>query len=156
MLRQGVFSVEICRNMDYYKVGARCEEREEKMVEIDVLFSTNYCEKTDLTIEEDAIVEFTRNAHADGTYRAVVSFECMPRAFDPDIMQIIINLKDIGECIVAWGTICGAIISFAKKAKGYVKHIMIEDTEHSGEIIEVSDETTPEELEEKIKNVIEK
>ena len=126
------------------------------MVEINVLFSTNYCEKTDLTIEEDAIVEFTRNAYADGTYRAVVSFECMPRVVDPDIMRIIIDLKDIGECMVAWGVICKAIISFAKKVKGYVKHITIEGTEHSEEIIEVSDETTPEELEEKIKNVIEK
>lgn len=33
---------------------------------------------------------------------------------------------------------------------------MIKGTEQSGEIIEVSDETTPEELEKKIKNVIEK
>ena len=95
------------------------------MVEINVLFSTNYCEKTDLTIEEDAIVEFTRNAYADGTYRAVVSFECMPRVVDPDIMRIIIALKDIGESIVTWGVICKAIISFVKKAHGYVKHIMI-------------------------------
>lgn len=126
------------------------------MVEINVLFSTNYCEKTDLTIEEDAIVEFTRNAYADGTYRAVVSFECMPRVVDPDIMRIIIALKDIGESIVTWGVICKAIISFVKKAHGYVKHIMIEGVENSGEIIEVSDKTTPEELEEKIKKVIEK
>lgn len=126
------------------------------MVEINVLFSTNYCEKTDLTIEEDAIVEFTRNAYADGTYRVVVSFECMPRVVDPDIMRIIIALKDIGESIVTWGVICKAIISFVKKAHGYVKHIMIEGVENSGEIIEVSDKTTPEELEEKIKKVIEK
>lgn len=126
------------------------------MVEIKVLFSTNYCDRTDLEIERDAIKDFTNEAYADGTYKAVVQFECMPRAFNPEIMQIIIDLKDIGECIVAWGTICGSIISFAKKAHGYVKHIMIEGTEHSGEIIEVSDETTPEELEKKIKNVIEK
>lgn len=125
-------------------------------VTINVLFSTNYCETKDLKIEEGAIFDFTRESYADGTYDAVVEFKCMPRAFNPDVMQIIIDLKDIGECIVAWGTICGAIISFAKRAHGYVKHIMIKGTEQSGEIIEVSDETTPEELEKKIKNVIEK
>ena len=126
------------------------------MVEINVLFSTNYCDRTDLEIEKDAIPEFTREAFADGTYRAVVQFECIPRAVDPDIMQIIIDLKDIGECIVTWRVICKAIISFVKKVHGYVKHILIEGTENSGEIIEVSDEITPEELEEKIKKVIEK
>ena len=31
MLRQGVFSVEICRNLEYYGIGFQCEEREEKM-----------------------------------------------------------------------------------------------------------------------------
>ena len=33
MLRQGVFSVEIWRNMEYYEIGTRCEEREEKELE---------------------------------------------------------------------------------------------------------------------------
>lgn len=126
------------------------------MVEIKVLFSTNYCDKTDLKIEEGAVTEFTRGAHEDGTYSAVVQFECLSRVFNPDIMQIIIDLKDIGECVVAWGTICGAIISFVKKVHGYAKHIMITGIKQSGEIIEVSDETTPEELEKKIKDVIEK
>lgn len=129
------------------------------MVEINALFSTNYCGRTDLEIDGDimhAIQDFTTEAYADGTYRAVVQFECKPRAFNPEIMQIIIDLKDTGECIIAWGTICAAIISFAKKVHGYVKHIMITGTEETGEIIEVSDETTPEELEKKIENVIEK
>ena len=126
------------------------------MVEIKVLFSTNYCDRTDLKIEEGAVTEFTREAYADGTYSAIVQFECLPRAFNPDIMQIIIDLKDIGECVLAWGTICGAIISFVKKIHGYAKHIMLTDTKHSCEVIEVSDETTPEELEKKIKDVIEK
>lgn len=30
LLRQGVFSVEICRNLEYDGIGTRCEEREEK------------------------------------------------------------------------------------------------------------------------------
>jgi hypothetical protein len=137
-------------------VGVQGRGMEESMVEINVLFSTNYCDRTDLEIEKDAIPEFTREAYADGTYSAVVQFECLPRAFNPDVMQIIIDLKDIGECIVAWGTICGAIISFVKKVHGYVKHIMIEGTKQTGEIIEITDETTPDELEKKIKDVIEK
>ena len=134
-------------------------EMEKIMVEINVLFSTNYCDRTDLEIDGDimhAIQDFTTEAYADGTYRAVVQFECKPHAFNPEVMQIIIDLKDIGECIVAWGTICGAIISFVKKVHGYAKHIMITGTKWSGEIIKVSDETTPEELEKKIKDVIEK
>lgn len=126
------------------------------MVEIDVLFSTNYCEKTDLTIEEGAITEFTREAFADGRYSAMVRFECMPRAVDPDIMQIIINIKDIGECVIALTQICKGIISFAKKVHGYSKHIMLNGVKKSEEIIVVSDEMTPEELEEEIKKVIDK
>lgn len=30
LLRQGVFSVEICRDMEYYGIGTQCEEREAK------------------------------------------------------------------------------------------------------------------------------
>lgn len=37
MLRQGVFSVEICRNLEYYGIGLRCEEREERVKEIFML-----------------------------------------------------------------------------------------------------------------------
>lgn len=129
---------------------------EENMVEINVLFSTNYCERTDLKIEDGAISEFTREAFADGTYRAVVKFECMPRAFNPDVMQIIMDLKDLGECIVAWGTICGAIITFAKKVHGYVKNILIYRKKGEVILIEITDEMTPEELEKEIKDVIER
>ena len=122
------------------------------MLEITALFSTNYCERTDLKIEEGAIQEFTRNAYTDGGYRATVSFECMPRCFNPDTLQFIMELKEMVECIIVWGTICAELIKFARKTHGYVKHIMIKGKRRG---IQISDDMTAEELEKEIKSILE-
>ncbi len=123
------------------------------MVSVFVQFSTNFCNE-EVKIEKGAIEEFTRNAYGDGSFRAVVSFECKPHAFDPKIMQIIIDLKDISETIIACGVICKELISFAKRVHGYKKHILIDGVKNSGDIIEITDETTPKGLEKEMKNVI--
>ncbi|RJV29551.1 hypothetical protein DWX22_03335 [Coprococcus sp. AF18-48] len=122
------------------------------MVEVNILFSTNCCERMDLKIEDGAIQEFTQDAYADGTYRAVVSFECMSRCFNPDIMQIIIDLKDIGDCVLAWGSICMGIIKFSRKVHGYAKSIMIRKTEEKYIVIRMTENMTEEELESEIKS----
>lgn len=97
------------------------------MPEIKVIISTNGSdeEMENLLIPMDAICDFTGEGYATCGYNATVQFECMPRAINPDVMQIIIDLKDIAEAIVLWGTIAGAIIKLVKKTKGYQPYLQI-------------------------------
>lgn len=131
------------------------------MMKINVLFSTNYSERNDLKIEEGAIEEFTRNAHASGNYGASVTFECMPRAFDPEIVQFLVELKDditevaeVANSLLILGQVCKAIISFCKRIKGYEKHIIVDSKKSNGEIIVVEDEMTADDLERQMKETI--
>lgn len=97
------------------------------MVDIKVIFSTNGNEEEmkKLSIPMEAIGEFNGDGYSTEDYEATVQFRCMPRAIGPEVMQFIIDLKDIAETTIAWGTIASAIIKFVKKTKGYQPYLEI-------------------------------
>ncbi len=89
--------------------------------------STNLCEleKNKLNFSRKAMEEFLGNGFINNDYNGKVSFQCQPRAYEPNLMNIIINIKDIGETIIVWGSIFNAIGKFVKKCKGYEASINI-------------------------------
>lgn len=123
------------------------------MVKITVLFSTNGSEDemANLDIDRYAIKDFTRVGYAENIYDATVIFECMPRATNPDFMQIIMNINEIGDTIIILGTICKQIVKFVKKCRGYEKAIYIESDKEDIASISITDNMDEKELEERIK-----
>lgn len=128
------------------------------MLKIEVIVSTNASEEEaeKLSIESDAISSFTGEGYADNTYDAKVIFSCMPRAINPDIMQIFLELKDIGEAVLAWGTICSAIVKFARECHGYKKSVILKKNDKNVTSLQLDDNMTADELEDKIKQELNK
>ena len=108
----------------------------EKMVEVNVLISVNASEseKENLSIPRDAIDEFLGIGFAENVYEGNVTFSCMPRAVDPDFMQIIIDLGEIAETTIAWTTIISAVLKFCKKCKGYSYNLSVRKKKGKEEI----------------------
>lgn len=124
------------------------------MIEIEVLINTNGGESNP-KLEIENICNFTTKGMADNTYDAKVSFQCFPRAVDPDFVQFILKLKDIGEDLIVWGPVCVEIVKFIKRIKnGTFLMCLKKDKENKGDI-EISNEITAEELESKIKKQLE-
>ena len=96
-------------------------------MKIDILVSTNGSseERKFLNIPQDAINEFLNLGFVDGIYDGTFSYKCLPRAFNPETMEIIINLKEVGEAIIAWGTIIGVLLNLIKKSTGYKPFMQI-------------------------------
>ena len=88
------------------------------MVNVLVRFNTNHDNRDDLRIEEGAIEEFTKVAYQEDCFSAVVQFECRPQAINPEIMEILVELGDIGSDIINWIKICTHLIQFVKKHMG--------------------------------------
>lgn len=95
---------------------------------IEICINTNNYSGKDVQIDLKDIMDFTRNMYVKGNCEAVVKFECMPAAVYPDFLKI--------------------ILEFLKKCIGYEKEVVLDD--NNGDIIEITDETTDEELQGKI------
>ena len=93
------------------------------MTTVDIHISTNTTEKErkNLYISEEAIRNFTGEGFQSNLYQGRILFESMPRVVYPDIMNVIINIKDIAEGLIALGTIINALKKFLKDTKGYSK-----------------------------------
>lgn len=97
------------------------------MIEIKIIISTNgsQFEKEKLSLPREAIDEFLELGFSENVYDGEVLFKHYPRAISPDFMQIFIDLKNLGETIIVWGTIIRGLIEFIKKCKGYENSIHI-------------------------------
>ena len=97
------------------------------MVEIQVCVSTNATdkEKKRLSMPRKAVEEFLATGFAENAYDATVLLRCEPRAVPPEYMQIIVDLKELGETAIVWKTIIGGIIKLCKKCKGYEPDLVI-------------------------------
>lgn len=126
------------------------------MTDIQISFSTNASkeEAEKLYIDYAAISDFTGQGFADNSYDGQVSFCCMPRFADPDLMQIFINIKDIAETILALSSICTGLFKFINKCKGYRISIDINICEEKSSTtsIQLKEDMTEEELEALLKN----
>lgn len=100
---------------------------EQVMVEIEVGISTNASEleKKNLDFNLDAMEEFLGNGFISSDYNGKVYFMCQPRAFEPNLMDIIINIKEIGETAIVWASIFSALKKLIKRCKGYESFINI-------------------------------
>lgn len=109
------------------------------MTTIEVLVSTNASveEKEILDIPKDAIEDFLNIGFCENVYDGKVSFQCLPRAVDPNFMEIIVDLKDLAETAIAWGTIFATIMKFCKRCKGY-EHSLTIKRKKDNEEIEIS------------------
>lgn len=98
------------------------------MIKIEIRVSTNASaeEKARLCIPQEAMEEFLGEGFASNDYNGCILFQCMPRAVTPSFMDVTINLKDIGEGIIAWATIVSCLVKFFKKCKGYEQAIHID------------------------------
>lgn len=87
-----------------------------------------------------------------GNCEAVVKFECMPAAVYPDLIQVVLKNMDHGLQIIGdiltLKELLKIILEFLKKCIGYEKEVVLDD--NNGDIIEITDETTDEELQGKI------
>lgn len=97
-------------------------------------------------------MDFTRNMYVKGNCEAVVKFECMPAAVYPDLIQVVLKNMDQGLQIIGdiltLKELLKIILEFLKKCIGYEKEVVLDD--NNGDIIEITDETTDEELQGKI------
>ncbi len=106
------------------------------MVDIQICVSTNASEieRQKYNINQESVYEFTATGFAENAYEGIVTFFCPPRAVDPGLIEIIVNLKELAETVIAWGTIFGAIISFCRKNKNYEYLITIKRKKKDKEI----------------------
>lgn len=108
------------------------------MVEININFQMNASEeeRSKLFIDREAELEFMSEAFADGSFSVKTEYGVYSRYADPDIMHIVIWLRDIGETIIVWGTILLGLKKFCEKQKGYKSNVMIIKEDTKEEIIE--------------------
>lgn len=129
------------------------------MVEIKIYISINTSdkEKEKLSIPREDMDEFLRTGFAENAYEGEVSFNCQPRAINPEYMQIIIDLKDLAESLIAWGTIITSLIKFCKKCKGYEPDLVIKRKRGEEEIeiyVKFDSNEDPNKLLKKIKKAL--
>ena len=108
------------------------------MIEIEIMMNVNGSieERKGLDISQEVIINFLHIGFAENIYDGSVSYKCLPRAVDPDLMEIIIDLKDIGESLIAWEAIIKSLVNFLKKTKAY-EHIIYVRRKRKGEEIEI-------------------
>lgn len=126
------------------------------MVDIQICVSTNATEieRQKYYIDQESVYEFTEVGFSENAYEGTVVFFCPPRAVDPGLIEIVVNLKELAETVIAWGTIFGAIISFCRKNKNYEYLIIIKKKKKDKEIevnIPVDAEKDKEEIINKVK-----
>lgn len=108
------------------------------MVEIEVLLSLNGSdeERIGLDISQEALKDLLGTGFAENIYEGSVTYKYLPRAFDPNFMEIIVDLKDIAETLIAWGTIAKVLVDFIKKTKSY-EHVIYVRRKTKDEEIEI-------------------
>lgn len=126
------------------------------MVEIQIYISTNTSEieRQKYSIDQESVYEFTGTGFSENIYEGTVVYFCPPRAICPGLIEIVVNLKELAETAIAWGTIFAAIISFCKKNKNFEHTITIKKKKGDKEIdisISVDDQEESEEIIEKVK-----
>lgn len=126
------------------------------MVDIQIRVSTNASEieRQKYNINQESVYEFTGVGFCENAYAGTVAFFCPPRAVEPGVIEIIVNLKDLAETVIAWGTIFGAIISFCRKNKNYEYLVTIKKKKEDKEIeveIPIDAEKDSEEIINKVK-----
>lgn len=106
----------------------------------------------DIGIEKGAINEFTRTGFEEGTYDATVSFVCLPAFADPDELLVIFEqVKEFIENTEFWIKTIRALWKFLKKCHRYKKTIWIGE-----KIVDVDENITEEEFEDKIMLILSK
>ena len=119
---------------------------------IEICINTNNYSGKDVHIDLKDIMDFTRNMYVKGNCEAVVKFECMPAAVYPDLIQVVLKNMDHGLQIIGdiltLKELLKIILEFLKKCIGYEKEVVLDD--NNGDIVEITDETTDEELQGKI------
>lgn len=108
------------------------------MVEIEVLLSLNGSdeERIGLDISQETLKDLLGTGFAENIYDGSVTYKYLPRAVDPNFMEIIVDLKDIAETLIAWGTIAKVLVDFIKKTKSY-EHIIYVKRKIKDEEIEI-------------------
>lgn len=98
------------------------------MITVNINISTNASEieKKELYIPRDAIDDFLGKGFETNTYDGRVSFQCMPRAVNPNLMEVFLNIMDIVEGVIAIQTVVKYLVDFFRKCKGYEQNIIIE------------------------------
>lgn len=129
------------------------------MIIVNVLISTNAStlEKETLYLPKEAIDEFLGEGFASNCYDAKVSFKCMPRFVNPDLINVLIELKDFIENFVEFGVLVKALIKFLKRTKGYKSVIQItykKDGEEFHYTMKLEEKDNVEERLNKIKEII--
>lgn len=126
-------------------------------MEVEICVNTNNYDRKEVWIDHGTIEEFTKNAFLSGSCQAVVKFECLPAAVDPNAIRVFIKVLEDGIHIVGdiftIKEVVKLIITFFKKCHGYERMIFFDS---SPDIIDVTDETTEEELYGKVLAVLEK
>lgn len=91
------------------------------MINVYVNISTNASEieKRNLYIPYEAIEEFTGRGFAENIYNGNVTFECMPRAVNPDLIQIVIEITQAIGSIEVLCKVLQYIFVFVKRCRGY-------------------------------------
>lgn len=121
------------------------------MVDIEILVNTNASndEKEKLKLSQEAIEEFLETGFCSNEYNGSVIFSCMPRAVDPGLIDIIIDMGAVAESIIAWTTIIGAILKFIKRSKGYEFCVTLKKKRGTKEVeftIEMNDKSNDEDI----------
>lgn len=106
------------------------------MVDIQICVSTNASEieRQRYNIDQESVYEFTEIGFCENAYDGTVVFFCPPRAIDPGLIEIIVNLKDLAETVIAWTTIFASIIKFCKKNKNFEYVITVKRKKKDKEI----------------------
>lgn len=129
------------------------------MISVNILISTNTnkIEKKKLYIPKDAINEFLGEGFVSNCYDAEVSFKCLSRAINPDLINIFIEFKDLIENIVEMGVLVRALIKFLSKTKGYKSVLQITCKKDGKEFyctIPLKEKDNVEDILDKIKEII--
>ena len=129
------------------------------MIIVNILISTNASpeEKETLYLPKEAIDEFLGEGFASNCYDAKVSFKCMPRFVNPDLINVLIELKDFIKDMVEIGVMVKALIKFLKKTKGYKSILQISYKKDGKELsytIALGVEDKAEDIVDKIKDII--
>lgn len=125
------------------------------MVEIQIHVSTNASEieRQKYNIDQESVYEFTGIGFSENVYEGSVVFFCSPRAITPGLIEIIVDLKDLAETAIAWGTIFVSIVKFCRKNKNYEYLLTIKRKKKDKELeiaIPVNEEEESEQLMNKV------
>ena len=69
-------------------------------MEVEICVNTNNYDRKEVWIDHGTIEEFTKNAFLSGSCQAVVKFECLPAAVDPNAIRVFIKVLEDGIHIV--------------------------------------------------------